>query len=291
MPKLNYKVACRKLVADVPFPADLAHLAWRPAMAGAESSVGLIPVMDDHQALRWNSSGGFVLQVRVEKRKPPEAIVNGMATRRIRACKEQLTKEQSQAIYDQVKAELWNSTPSKITDVFVHIRGRMVYLYANGATADKIVSYLRTSFGTFPVERMWDGAAFSDMIIDHLLNDVDLERAALDDCISFTRHLDHSTVSITDAPDVYAVAFSKIMATADTVHSVGMIPESIAEFVTVAANGAIQGTTEVMKERDDSTFADFLIYDSLARAVADDVVQMSAPYIKHEEVEEDESED
>lgn len=295
MPKLNYKCSCRKLIADVPYPDDLEPLRYRPAMAGAELSVGLCPVRRDQDGLQVRDrNGGRVFKVRIEKRKPPEAIVQGMSARRIREVKTTLTNEQVQAIYDQVKAELWNSTPSKVKDVFVKIHDREVYIFSDSGTADKVTAFLRTSFGTFANDRRWDGAAFSDMVIDHLLNDASIGHATLEDTVSYERTCDRSHVSISDAPDLYSVAFSKILSAADRVSGVGLRPATTGQFVTVTSDGIIAGTLDIMQgndSNDDDEYADYLIYEQQACAVACELVEITEPYVKHEEVEDDESED
>ena len=137
MAKISYKATCRKLINEVPYPVTWDHLRWRQAIAGAESSVGLMPVIYGTDALTNRRDGGLILKVRMERRKPPEAIVDGMHRKRIAAIKTTLTKEENFAIYEQVKAEVWNVTPPKIKDVFVKIKGQEVYVFSDTGTAEK----------------------------------------------------------------------------------------------------------------------------------------------------------
>lgn len=288
MSKITYKVSCRKLIGDVPYPVTFDHMRWLAAMAGAESSVGLIDVQDGTGQLAWRRDGGLVLKVRMERRKPPEAIVEGMYRKRLKAIKTEMAKEETAALYDQVKAEVWNVTPSRIKDVFVKIIKRDVYIYADAGTADKVTAFLRSSFGTFPNDRMWDGKAFSDLFIDHLLHGVDIGMAGAEDCITFCRAKDRSTVSITDAPNLYSdVDIEAILSAADTVSSIGFRSGETGELTVVTSVGTIFGVLEVVAGVPgvDDNFADFMIYSQQAEATAAEICELSDPYRKHEDVE------
>lgn len=286
MAKISYKATCRKLINEVPYPVTWDHLRWRQAIAGAESSVGLMPVIYGTDALTNRRDGGLILKVRMERRKPPEAIVDGMHRKRIAAIKTTLTKEENFAIYEQVKAEVWNVTPPKIKDVFVKIKGQEVYVFSDTGTAEKVTAYLRQSFSTFPVDRMWDGAAFSALFINHLLNDGDMDAASVEEHLTFTRARDRASVTIDSAPSLYT-GIVGILSDADTVSGIGFRSGETGELATVTSIGTIQGVLEVMAGTpgEDDDFSDFLIYAQQVECIAAEIRELSQPFCKHEDVE------
>lgn len=158
------KVTVFKVEKDLDLSAPHEESYFKPCAMGMEESIGLIAANPLQDEMTWAHGGILFLQFKLQKRKVPDKWLTAEFARRIKD--KDLTKDDKAAIYEQVKAEMWeNILPSNQYGWVAYDPNRdALFVGASPRVVEKVTQMLRTAFNSLPIESYIQPSAFCQMV-------------------------------------------------------------------------------------------------------------------------------
>lgn len=160
----KFKVTVFKVEKDLDLSAPSEEAYFKACTAGNEESVGLIAANPTQDEMTWVHGGITFLQFQSQKRKVPEKWLSSEFARRIKG--KTLTKDEQSGIYEQTKAEMWESVlPSNDYGWVAYCPDRRaLFVGASPRVVEKVTQTLRLAFNSLPIESYLQPTAFCQMV-------------------------------------------------------------------------------------------------------------------------------
>lgn len=182
---------------------------YKDCVLGNELTTGLIKAdpSDSHYVWKY-SPDCLILRFKEQKRKVnKDWLTSTWRKRREKALANdpKITKEQLDAIYDQVNAELWEQTAPKNTFGWIayYPSEQVLLVCASPRAVERVTSMLRIAWVSCPVECYLQPSSFSDWVKHRCENghEDDDQTASIDDSLALSAW-DGSTCTFTGMTDV-----------------------------------------------------------------------------------------
>lgn len=147
---------------DLSKPNEDAY--FKPCTAGNEESIGLIAANPLQDEMTWVHKGITFLQFQYQKRKVPDKWLRAEFARRTKD--KTFNRDEACAIYEQVKAEMWeNVLPSNDYGWVAYDPDRdALFVGASPRVVEKVTQLLRQAFNSLPIESYLQPTAFCQMV-------------------------------------------------------------------------------------------------------------------------------
>ena len=160
----KFKVTVFKVEKELDLSAPIEEAYFKPCTTGNEESIGLIAANPMQDAMTWVHGGITFLQFQFQKRKVPDKWLRAEFNRRTKD--KSFTRDESNAVYEQVKAEMWeNVLPSNDYGWVAYDPNRdALFVGASPRVVEKVTQLLRQAYNSLPIESYLQPGAFCQMV-------------------------------------------------------------------------------------------------------------------------------
>lgn len=160
----KFKVTVFKVEKDLDLSAPSEEAYFKPCTAGNDESIGLIAANPMEDAMTWVHKDITYLQFQLQKRKVPDKWLRAEFARRTKD--KTFNRDEASAIYEQTKAEMWESVlPSNDYGWVAYCPNRRaVFIGASPRVVEKVTQTLRLAFNSLPIESYLQPTAFCQMV-------------------------------------------------------------------------------------------------------------------------------